>query len=293
MDAPTGKTGIYVHPPGNSQADVEGVTVSVSIRAVLVPGVALATVGAVALAPTLVAPNAAAPARPPVAIPAVYIADIQLAGIGRDIYNSVSAVAQGLAQWAEWAVGIIPFVGSAIAAQINLNYADLIQPLIANTVYALSDIIANPLGLLTTAGSYVSNQIYTGYTWVASQIRFFGLPPILGPIPAPPPLASSGTKAARPAAARLAAPRAAAAVSAAQDDTAPNVVSATPGDTAPDVAATVSARPSRVGTGRAGRTVAVDGPTAHKPARAAAARSARPAAAASRTLARAVANTAG
>jgi hypothetical protein len=267
--------------------------VSVSIRAVLVPGVALATVGAVALAPTLVAPNAAAPARPPVAIPAVYIADIQLAGIGRDIYNSVSAVAQGLAQWAEWAVGIIPFLGSGIAAQINLNYADLIQPLIANTVYALSDIIANPLGLLTTAGSYVSNQIYTGYTWVASQIRFFGLPPILGPIPAPPPLASSGTKAARPAATRLAAPRAAAAVSAAHDDTAPNVVSAAPGDTSPDVGATVSARASRVGTGRAGRTVAVDGPTAHKPARAAAARSARPAAAASRTLARAVANTAG
>jgi hypothetical protein len=281
VDAPTGNTGAYVHPPGNSQADVEGVTVSVSIRAVLVPGVALATVGAVALAPTLVAPNAAAPAQTPVAIPAVYIADIQLAGIGRDIYNSVSAVVQGLAQWAEWVVGIIPFVGSAIAAQINLNYADLIQPLIANTVYALSDIIANPLGLLTTAGSYVSNQIYTGYTWVASQIRFFGLPPILGPIPAPPPLASSGRKAARPAAARLAAPRAAAAVSAAHDDT------------APDVAATVSARASRVGAGRAGRTVAVDGPTAHTPARAAAARSARPAAAASRTLARAVANTAG
>ena len=162
---------------------------SVSIRAVLMPGGALAAVAAVALAPTLVAPTAA-PEQPHVAVPAVYIADVQLAGIGRDIYNSASAVVQGLAQWAQWAVGIIPFLGSGIAAQINLIYAELIQPLIGNTVYALSDIIANPLGLLTTAGSYVSNQVYIGYTFVASEIRFFGLPPILGPMPKPPPLAS-------------------------------------------------------------------------------------------------------
>ena len=68
---------------------------SVSIRAVLMPGVALAAVGAVALAPTLVAPTAS-PVQPHVAVPAVYIADVQLAGIGRDIYNSASAVVQGL-----------------------------------------------------------------------------------------------------------------------------------------------------------------------------------------------------
>jgi len=254
--------------------------VSVSIRTVLAPGVALATVGAVALAPTLIAPTTAALAQPTVAVPAAYIADIQLVGIGRDIYNSVSAVAQGLAQWAQWAVGIIPFLGPGIAAQINLNYADLIQPLIANTVYALSDIIANPLGLLTTASSYVSNQVYIGYTWVASQIRFFGLPPILGPIPAPPPLASAGRSAARPAS-HAAIPRAAA------------VVSSAPDDTSPDAAATVPGRASRVATGRGGRTAVVDGPTDQKPARAAAARPARPAAAKARAQARAVANIAG
>jgi hypothetical protein len=251
--------------------------VSVSIRAVLMPGVALAAVGAVALAPTLVAPTAA-PVQPHVAVPAVYIADIQLAGIGRDIYNSASAVVQGLAQWAQWAVGIIPFLGSGIAAQINLIYAELIQPLIGNTVYALSDIIANPLGLLTTAGSYISNQVYVGYTFVASEIRFFGLPPILGPLPKPPPLASVGGSRARPVAARNAGPRAAAVAPASAEAPA-------------DLTAAV---PSPVGAGRgelrrAARTAVAGAP---KAARGAAARPARPAAARSHSPAKAVASTA-
>ncbi len=255
--------------------------VSISIRAVLIPGVALATLGAVALAPTLVAPTAAAPALPRVAVPAVYIADVQLAGIGRDIYNSTSAVLQGLVQWAQWAVGIIPFLGSGIAGQIDLIYAELIQPLIGNTVYALSDIIANPLGLLTTAGSYVSNQVYLGYTFVASEIRFFGLPPILGPLPKPPPLAATGRSTASGAASRLGGPRAAAALSSALERT------------SPDVAAAGPARASRVGPHRAGRTVVVDDHAAATVARAAAAKPTRPAAAKARAQARAVANAAG
>ncbi|MEJ6536915.1 MAG: hypothetical protein QNL98_06710 [Mycobacterium sp.] len=184
---------------------------SVSNRSMLLPGIAAATVGALVLSPALVAPPAALPARVEVQVPVVHIQDIQLAGIGRDFYNSVSAVAQGVAQWAEWTVGLIPFLGSGIAGQININYARLIQPLIANTVYALSDIIANPLGILTTAGLYISNQVYIGYTWVASQVRFFGLPPILGPIPTPQPLASVGSSSAPTAAARIAGPRATAA----------------------------------------------------------------------------------
>ncbi|MBJ7400468.1 hypothetical protein, partial [Mycolicibacterium sp.] len=185
---------------------------SVSNRSMLLPGIAAATVGALVLSPALVAPPAALPARVEVQVPVVHIEDILLAGIGRDFYNSVSAVAQGVAQWAEWTVGLIPFLGSGIAGQIDINYARLIQPLIANTVYALSDIIANPLGILTTAGLYISNQVYIGYTWVASQVRFFGLPPILGPIPTPQPLASVGSSSAPTAAARIAGPRAAAAL---------------------------------------------------------------------------------
>jgi hypothetical protein len=193
--------------------------VSVSMRSMLFPGVALVTVGAVALGPALVAPPmAAAPAAP---IPAVYVADIVLAGIGRDIYNSLSATVQGLVQWAEFAVGLIPFLGGGIRGQIDINYFGLIQPLIANTVYALSNIIADPLGILNTVGSYISNQVYVGYTWVTDQIAFFGLPPLLGPIPAPPRLASVGESATAPVAARTLGPRAAAVVMAAPVESAP------------------------------------------------------------------------
>jgi hypothetical protein len=226
--------------------------VSVSMRSMLFPGVALVTVGAVALGPALVAPPmAAAPAAP---IPAVYVADIALAGIGRDIYNSLSATVQGLVQWAEFAVGLIPFLGGGIRGQIDINYFGLIQPLIANTVYALSDIIADPLGILTTVGSYISNQVYVGYTWVTDQIAFFGLPPLLGPIPAPPPLASVGGSSDAPAAARTLGPRAAAALAA---------LPVTPAETAPVEAAPVESAPAEVETparsvrGQA-RRVAVD-----------------------------------
>ena len=193
--------------------------VSVSMRSMLFPGLALVTVGAVALGPAFVAPPmAAAPAAP---IPAVYVADIALAGIGRDIYNSLSATVQGLVQWAEFAVGLIPFLGGGIRGQIDINYFGLIQPLIANTVYALSNIIADPLGILNTVGSYISNQVYVGYTWVTEQIAFFGLPPLLGPIPAPPRLASVGESATAPVAARTLGPRAAAVVMAAPVESAP------------------------------------------------------------------------
>jgi len=212
--------------------------VSISMRSMLFPGVALVTVGAVALGPAFAAPPPlAAPAAAP--IPAVYVADVALAGIGRDIYNSLSATVQGLVQWAEFAVGLIPFLGGGIRGQIDINYFGLIQPLIANTVYALSDIIADPLGILTTVGSYISNQVYVGYTWVTDQIAFFGLPPLLGPIPAPPPLASVGGSTDAPAAARTVGPRAAAALAA---------LPGAPVESAPVEAAPVESAPTEVGT---------------------------------------------
>ena len=222
--------------------------VSISMRSMLFPGVALVTVGAVALGPAFAAPPPlAAPAAAP--IPAVYVADVALAGIGRDIYNSLSATVQGLVQWAEFAVGLIPFLGGGIRGQIDINYFGLIQPLIANTVYALSDIIADPLGILTTVGSYISNQVYVGYTWVTEQIAFFGLPPLLGPIPAPPPLASVGGSTDAPAAARTVGPRAAAALAAvpsAPAETAP--AETVPAETVLAETVPVESAPAEVGT---------------------------------------------
>lgn len=163
---------------------------NVSVRSLLVPAVALATAGAVALSPALIAPPTAAVALPAVQIPAVHIADIQLAGIGRDFYNDVTF-------WVQEGVGFtsdiirfgIPFVGAPIADQIDINYFFLIQPIIADTVYYLSDIFANPFNFIGLTGLYGSNLFYTGYEWVDSQARFFGLPP-LPFLPAPPPLAS-------------------------------------------------------------------------------------------------------
>ena len=182
----------------------------VSSRSTLFPGVALAAVGAVAAGSIFVAPPAMTLPRAEVHVPVVHIEDIQLAGLGRDAYNSVSASVQGLVKWASWGVGIVPFIGGIISDQLDLVYFGLIQPLIANTVYAVSDIIANPLGLLTTVGLYVNNQIYVGYTWLTSEINAFGLPPILGPLPPPAPLASTGGSSTRIAGARSVRPRAAA-----------------------------------------------------------------------------------
>jgi len=217
--------------------------VSISMRSILFPGVALVTVGAVALGPAFAAPPpVAAPAAAP--IPTVYMADVALAGIGRDIYNSVSATVQGLVQWAEFGVGIIPFVGGLIRSQININYFGLIQPLIANTVYALSNIIADPFAIPTTVGSYISNQVYVGYTWVTDQIAFFGLPPLLGPIPAPPRLASVGGSTDAPAAARTIGPRAAAALAALPG--AP--VETAPAETIPAETIPAESAPAEVGT---------------------------------------------
>jgi len=75
----------------------------------------------------------------------------------------------------------------------------------------LSDIIARPLGILTTATTYVSNVVYTGYTWFTDEIAAFNLPPLFPALRPPMPLASVGGSSARALATRNAGPRAAAA----------------------------------------------------------------------------------
>jgi hypothetical protein len=103
----------------------------------------------------------------------------------------------------------LPYIGPPIADQIVINYNGLIQPVIADTVYYLSDVIANPVNFFGLTGLYGSNLFYTGYEWVNSQALFFGLPP-LPYLPPPRPLASVASGA--PAAART--PRAARAAAA-------------------------------------------------------------------------------
>ena len=192
---------------------------SMSIRSLLVPGLALATAGAVAIAPALVAPAALTAAQPAVALPSVHIEDIQLAGIGRDIYDSITDFVQYSVSSAQYWVALVPYIGPPLADQIGINYFQLIQPVIANTVYYASDLVANIFAFPTLTVTYASWLGYTGYQWASAQAQFFGLPAFL-PVPPPPPLAAvPGARSAAAATGRAAAatgpraPRAAAAQS--------------------------------------------------------------------------------
>ncbi|HOB49570.1 MAG TPA: hypothetical protein PKK01_09700 [Mycobacterium sp.] len=180
---------------------------SVSARSFLIPAAALATAGAVALTPAMTSATstaAVAPALTAAAVPAIHIEEIQLAGIGRDIYDSITNFVQYTVSSAEFWIDLIPLIGPPLADQLNINYFEGIQPLIASTVHFISDVIANPLNVLELAVIYGQNLFYTGYNWVSAQSQFFGLPP-LAPIPVPPPLASV-SPGGRGAAAAVAAP---------------------------------------------------------------------------------------
>lgn len=188
---------------------------SISARSLLVPGLALATAGAVALGPVPVAPSALTAAQPAVQLPSVHIEDVQLAGIGRDIYDSIQPFVQYTVDSAAYWAALVPFVGPGIADQININY-DLIQWAVQSTVYYASDLVANIFAFPVLTTNYAANLGWAGYQWVSAQQQFFGLPP-LPPIPGPPPLAATGARSAASVPSRAAAstksrtPRAAAA----------------------------------------------------------------------------------
>ena len=145
-----------------------------SVRSVLVPGAALALAGAVALSPVVANP----PAITPLAIPAVHVDDVQLAGIGQDIYNAITPTVQYVVGGGSYIVNFIPLIGGPIAAQININYFQGIQPVIEATVDALAGIVQNPFNVLTTLSIYGSALYDIGYNWVSAQLRFLGLNPL-------------------------------------------------------------------------------------------------------------------
>ena len=162
---------------------------SVSARSLLVPGIAVATAGVLALAPSVVAPAPVSLAAPLANVPMVHIQDIQLAGIGRDIYDEITTFAQYVVSSSQYWISLIPVIGPPIADQVGINYFGLIQPVIASTVYYISDVIADPFSFIYWTGAYGANLGFIGYNWASDQAQFFGLPPFL-PVPAPPPLAS-------------------------------------------------------------------------------------------------------
>jgi hypothetical protein len=178
----------------------------------------------------------------------VHIADIQLAGIGRDFYNDVTYWVQEGVRLTQGAIRYgLPYIGPPIADQININYFGLIQPVIADTVYYLSDVFANPFNIIGLTGLYGSNLFYTGYEWVNSQAVFFGLPP-LPFLPEPPPRAAVAST---PSAASTAkGPRAAATVVEVELPAGSDAA-----EVAADLAAVAPATPAKAVRGELGRAV--------------------------------------
>ena len=216
---------------------------NVSSRSTLFPGVALAAVGAVAAGSIFVAPPAMTLPLAEVHVPTVHIEDIQLAGIGQDIYYAIQPWVQYGVELAQWATVWIPPVSS----QIGILYFDGIQPVIEATVNALAGVVQNPFNIIGVLSAYGATLGVIGYNFVAAEAAWLGFP--LPPLPPLPPLASVSRSSAPTATARSARGPLAAAVA--------TVVSA---ESASDIAveAPAPARASRGELRRAARAAVAD-----------------------------------
>ena len=158
--------------------------------------VALAAAGVLALAPAVIAP--AAPSGAPLS--AVHLSEVQLTGIGQDIYYAITPAVQYAVGGVSYLINFIPLLGGPTAAQININYFQGIQPVVEATVNYLAAVVQDPFNLFAATGAY-GDQLYgIGYNWLNAELRFFGLPQL----PPLPPAAGSVTAPARAAAQRSA-----------------------------------------------------------------------------------------
>ena len=158
---------------------------SVSIRSLLVPAVAVAAAGTVALSPVLVAASGQSvlPAVPSI----VHVDDVQLAGIGQDIYYAITPTVQYVVGGGSYLINFIPLIGGVIAAQININYFQGIQPVVEATVNYLAGVVQDPLNFVPTTAIFASTLYDIAYNWVSAELQWVGL----SPLPLLPPLPSS------------------------------------------------------------------------------------------------------
>ena len=143
----------------------------VSVRPWLASGMVAVGVGSV------VAP---APEAAPMAVPTVQIHAVQLAGIGQNIYNAITPVVQYVVGGVSYLVNFTPLIGGPIAAQININYFQGIQPAVAASVDYAAALVHAPLDFVPITGAYVDDLVGIGYDLVSAELRFFGfqeLPP--------------------------------------------------------------------------------------------------------------------
>jgi len=175
---------------------------SVSIRPLLFPAVAVAAAGTVALSPVLfVAPDHSVPSA--ASIVEVRTADVALAGIGQDIYYAITPTVHYVVGGGSYLINFIPLIGGVIAAQININYFQGIQPVVEATVNALAGAVQDPFAIVATLSTYATTLYDIAYNWVSAELRWAGLAP-LPPLPPLPP-ASAGESAPRTTGSRAAA----------------------------------------------------------------------------------------
>ena len=161
-----------------------------------VPAAAVSLAGAVALGPVMVTAPATMPPRP--ALTAVHIDDIRLAGIGQDIYYAITPTVQYVVGGGSYLINFVPIVGGLIAAQININYFQGIQPIVEATVNALAGVVQDPRNFLGTLSAYATTLYDIAYNWVSAELQWIGL----GPLPLLPPRAAASRAAAARTAAR-------------------------------------------------------------------------------------------
>jgi len=131
---------------------LQEVIVSISIRTLLVPGVAFATAGAVALGPVMVAPPAVTLAQPVVALPVVTIPDVQLAGFTLDLYNALNG-------WAQFGVEVAQdlfFWNPSIATAIGSLYTTF-EPIVTQLVTFIDIVVQGPAAIISSLTTLVSN----------------------------------------------------------------------------------------------------------------------------------------
>ena len=154
--------------------------------------VALATAGVLALTPAVMVP---AEQQAP---PRVQVTDVALSGIGQDIGGPITPVLQEAVGGVSYLVNFVPLIGGPIAAQININYFQGLQPVIEATVNYLAAVVQDPFNVINSTANYGSTLYDIGYNWVSAEAVFFGLPPL----PPLPQSAAAGPRAQRTAASR-------------------------------------------------------------------------------------------
>nr|MCW1959854.1 hypothetical protein [Mycobacterium sp.] len=136
-----------------------------SVSRLLVPVTALA----VAAAPAVMPAPAAAPTPP-----LVHVEAVQLAGIGQNIYNAITPIVQTVVGDVSYLINFIPLAGGIVAAQINIDYFQGIQPAIAATVDYAAALLHAPRDFFPITRAYVDTLVGIQYDLVSAQLRFLG-----------------------------------------------------------------------------------------------------------------------